>query len=205
MVSLQCLSDVKYHVTPFWKRMSFLWITCLFRDGFSLQINKASWIFLLKPLEDDDERICQWNLSPMFSFRYLDGAESCFGSSCWSHRFSAICFVSPTYDSSGLLMLVPLYMTLALCFIGSFNLNSVLIFLVCQTMHILKFFPVKSFSFFKNVCETFSFFSQNGNLIGKKVFSFVSASSFLWVLICFSLKSSTIEKRKMQKIRCYQS
>ena len=126
LVSLQCLSDVKYHVTPFWKRMSFLWITCLFRDGFNLQINKASWIFLLKPLADDEERICQWNLSPMFSFRYLDGAESCFGSSCWSHRFSAICFVSPTYDSSGLLMLVPLYMTLALRFIWSFNLNSVL-------------------------------------------------------------------------------
>ena len=89
-------SDVRFYVTPFLKRRSLLWSTCTFKEGFNLQINKASWIFLLSQFEDDVDSISHWNRSPGFSCRNFDGAELWDGSSCCSNLDVEIKDVSPT-------------------------------------------------------------------------------------------------------------
>ena len=101
-------------VTPFLKSTSFLCLTWTFKDGLYLQMNSASWIFLLSQFAEDVVKISHVKLSSGFSFKQLATAESCVGSSCWFHLRVVICEVSPMQVTSGFFSLVPLQIAFAL-------------------------------------------------------------------------------------------
>ena len=56
-------------VTPFLKSTSFLCLTWTFKDGLYLQMNSASWIFLLSQFAEDVVKISHVKLSSGFSFK----------------------------------------------------------------------------------------------------------------------------------------
>ena len=143
---------------------------------------RASWIFLLFMSANDMLTISQLNFVPGFVPRYFAVAESCLIFSCYSHRFSAISFVSPIYDSSGAVAIVPRYITFALYLTLSFKGNNVLIFLDCHMIINVKFFSVNSFNLFKKCFAICSFLSQNGTFIG--INGLVSCSLGTFFLFC---------------------
>ena len=97
-----------FYVTPFLNRSSFLCATWTLREGLYLHMNNASWIFRFNQFDEEVVRISHVKRCSSFSFRYLDGAESCLGSSCSLNLWVEIWAVSPMYESSGFVTLVPL-------------------------------------------------------------------------------------------------